>query len=56
MPLDDGGRLDQDHHLQTAWPQSVKQNPEQAVDREQSKPNRPLPAKNVELVTQGQVL
>jgi hypothetical protein len=56
VPLDDGGRLDQHHHLQTAWPQSVEQDPEQAVDREQPEPTRPLPAKNVQLMTQGQVL
>jgi hypothetical protein len=47
--------LDQHHHLQTAWPQSVKQDPEQAVDREQSEPTRPPPEKNVELVPQSQV-
>jgi len=27
VPLDDGGRLDQHHHIQTARPQSVEQNP-----------------------------
>jgi hypothetical protein len=39
-----------------ARPQSVEQDPEQAVDREQSEPTRPLPAKNVELVTHREVL
>ena len=34
MSLDNGGRLEQHHRLQTARPQSVVQNPEQAVDRE----------------------
>jgi hypothetical protein len=24
VPSDDDGRLDQHHHLQTAWPQSVE--------------------------------
>ena len=27
VPLDDGGWLDQHHHFQTAWPQSVEQDP-----------------------------
>ena len=56
VPLDDGGRLDQHHHLQTAWPQSVEQDPEQAVDREQPQPTRLLAAKNMQLMTQGEVL
>ena len=30
--------------------------PEQAVDREQSEPTRPLPAKNMQLMTKGEVL
>jgi hypothetical protein len=56
VPLDDGGRLDQHHHLQTARPQSVEPDPEQAVDRDQSEPTRPLVTKNVQLVTEGKVL
>ena len=44
------------HHLQTAWPQSVEQDPEQAIDREQPGPTRPLAAKNVQLVTEREVL
>jgi len=51
VPLDDGGRLDQHHHVQTPRPQSVKPDPEQAVDGEQPEPTRPLAAKNVQLVT-----
>src|ERR1035437_4344910 len=56
VPLDDGGRLDQHHHLQTAWPQSVEQDPEQAVESKQPQPTRPLATKNVQLMTQGEVL
>ena len=56
MPLDDGGRLDQHHRVQTARPQSVEPDPEQAVDRKQSGPTRPLAAKNVQLMTEGEVL
>ena len=56
MPLDYRCWLDQHHHLQTARPQSVEPDPEQAVDREQPEPTRPLAAKNVQLMTQGEVL
>jgi hypothetical protein len=56
VPLNDGGRLDQHHRVQTARPQSVEQDPEQAVDREQPGPTWPLAAKNVQLVTEGEVL
>ena len=56
VPLDHRCWLDQHHHLQTAWPQSVEQDPEQAVDREQSQPTRPLAAKNVQLMTEREVL
>jgi hypothetical protein len=48
VPLDDGGRLDQYHRVQTARPQSVEPDPEQAVDREQPGPTRPLATKNVQ--------
>jgi hypothetical protein len=44
------------HRLQTAGPQSVEQDPEQAVDCEQPGPVRPLAAKNVQLMTQGEIL
>jgi hypothetical protein len=37
-------------------PQSVEQYPEQAVDREQPRPSWPLAAKNVQLVTECEVL
>jgi len=50
MPLDDGGRLDQHHHLQTTRLQSVEPNPEQPVDREQPGPTRPLATKNAQLM------
>jgi len=48
--------LDQHHHLQTASPQAVEQDPEQAIDREQPEPIRPLAAKNAQLMTEGEVL
>jgi hypothetical protein len=32
MPLDDRGRLHQDYCIQTARPQPIEANPEQAVD------------------------
>jgi len=54
--LDDGGRLDQYHQLQTARPQPVEPDPKQAVDREQPGSTRLLAAKNVQLVTQREVL
>ena len=38
VPLDHGGQLDQRHRVQTAWPQSVEPDPEQAVERKQSCP------------------
>jgi hypothetical protein len=47
MPLEDGGQLNQHHHLKTARPQSVEPDPEQAVDRDQSEPTRPLATQNV---------
>jgi hypothetical protein len=50
------GRLAQHRHLETAWPQSVQQDPEQAVDRERPGPNRSLAAENVHLITEGDVL
>jgi hypothetical protein len=56
VPLDYRCWLDQHHRLQTTRPQSVEQDPEQAVDREQPGSTRPLPAKNVQLVTEGEVL
>jgi hypothetical protein len=56
VPLDHRCRLDQHHRVQTARPQSVEQDPEQAVDREQPEPTRPLAAKNVQLVTECEVL
>jgi hypothetical protein len=54
--LNDRCRLDQHHRVQTARPQSVEPDPEQAVDRKQSRPTRPLATKNVQLVTEGEVL
>jgi hypothetical protein len=56
MPLDNGGRRDKQDRLQTAWPQSVEPNPEQAVDREQSGPPRSLVTKNAKLMAEGGVL
>jgi hypothetical protein len=56
VPLNHRCRLDQHHRLQTAWPQSVEQDPEQAVEREQPEPTRPLAAKNVQLMAQGGIL
>jgi hypothetical protein len=56
VPLDDSVRLDRHHRVQTARPYSVEPNPEQPVDREQPGPTRPLVSKNMQLMTQGQVL
>ena len=56
MPLNDGGRLDQHHRIQTARLQAVEPDPEQAVDRKQPGPSRPLAAKNVQRMTEGEVL
>jgi len=55
VPLDNGGRLDQHHRVQTARPQSVEPNPEQTVDRKQPGPTRPLAAKNMQLMTESEV-
>ena len=56
MPLDDSGQLDQNHRLQTTRPQSVKPNPEQAVECEQIGPTRTLAPKNAQLMAEGEVL
>jgi hypothetical protein len=56
VPLDDGGRLDQHHRVHTARPQAVEPDPEQAVDRKQPKPTRPLAAQHVKLMTESKVL
>ena len=56
VPLDHCCRLDQHHQLQTAWPQSVEQDPEQTVEGKQPEPTRPLAAKNAQLMTEGQIL
>ncbi len=56
MPLDDGGRFDQHHRFQTARPQSVEPDPEQAIDRKQPGPTRPLATKNMQLMAQSKNL
>ena len=56
MPLDDGSRLDQHHRVQTARPQSIEPDPQQAVDRKQPGPTQPLATKNVQLMTESKVL
>ncbi len=56
MPLDNSGRLDRDQHLQTARPQSVEKDLEQAIESKQTQPSRPMAAKNVQLTTQDEVL
>jgi hypothetical protein len=56
VPLDHRGRLDQHHHFQTARPQSAEQDPEQAIESKQPEPTRPLAAKNMQLMTEGEVL
>src|ERR1700730_3130087 len=56
VPLDNGGRLDQHHRVQTARPQSVEPDPEQTVKRKQPEPTRPLATQNVQLVTESEVI
>ena len=56
VPLDHCCRLDQHHRRQAARPYSVEPDPEQAVEREQPEPARPLAAKNVQLMTEREVL
>ena len=56
VPLDDGGRLDQHHHLQTAWPQSVEPSPEQAVATTKPRSAGPLPMENGQLMPESQHL
>ncbi len=55
MPLDHRRRLNQHHRVRTARPYAVEPDPEQAVDRKQSGPTRPLATKNVQLVTESEV-
>ena len=56
VPLDDRCcRLDQQHHLATR-PEPVEPDPEQAVDCDQPGPTPPLATKNVQLVTEGEVI
>jgi hypothetical protein len=56
VPLDDRGRLDQHHRVQASRPQSIEPNPEYLVDSKQSGPTRPLAAKNMQLMTESEVL
>jgi hypothetical protein len=56
VPLDDGRRLDQYHRVQTAGPYSVEPDPEQAVDRKQSRSTGPLATKNAQLMMESKVL
>src|ERR1700691_4961790 len=44
------------HRLQTARPYSVERDPEQAVYRKKSGPTSSLATKNVQLVTEGEVI
>jgi len=53
VPLDDSGSLHQHHHLQAAWPQSVEQDPEHAVESTQPETTRPLAVKNMQLIDAG---
>jgi hypothetical protein len=56
VPLDHRCRLDQQHHVEATRPEPVEPDPEQAVDSEQPGPTRPLTTKNMQLVTEGEVL
>jgi hypothetical protein len=56
VPLDHRGRLDQHHHVEATRPEPVEPDPEQAVDCKQPRPTRPLATKNVQLMTDGEVL
>jgi hypothetical protein len=56
VPLDHGRWLYQHHHLQRAWPQSLKPDPQQVVDREKPGPTWPLATQNLQLVRQREVL
>jgi hypothetical protein len=49
-------RLDQHHRVQTAGPYPVEPDPEQAVDREQLGPRTTLTTKDIQLMTEGEVL
>ena len=51
MPLEDGGRLDQHHCLQTARPQSVEPSPQQAVALTKPRSAGPLPVENGHLMS-----
>jgi len=53
MPVNDGGGLDQHHRVQTARPDSVEPDPQQAVDRERAGATRALAPKHMQLKTEG---
>ena len=55
MPLNDGGGLDQHHRVHTARPYPVEPDPQQAVDRGQPEATRALAAKNMQLMTEGEI-
>jgi hypothetical protein len=56
MPWDNGGRLDQNHRVQTARPQSMEPDPEHAIDSKESRPPGRCGAKNVQVMTESEVL
>jgi hypothetical protein len=53
VPLNNCGGPDQYHRVQTARLQPAEPDPEQAVDRKQPGPTRPLAAKNMQLMTES---
>jgi hypothetical protein len=52
VPLDNGGWLDQHHHLQTTWPQSVEPHPHEPIYGVEAPAARTLAMQDRHLVTQ----
>ena len=54
VPLDDGCRFDQNHHLQATRPNSVEPTPKQAIATTKPRSAGPLPVENSHLMSQSQ--
>ena len=53
MPMNDGRRLDQNHRLETARPEAVEPDPEQAVAGAKTQPAGALAPEHAQLMAEG---